>query len=275
MIALPTVIVYFALQKHFVSGLTLGATKADHRPRPDRSTAGAGSRHLRPPPRAPRAHSLAVPTSKESPCRPPPPPTPPASRRSPRVRTPRRAPRTCTPPHPRSTCAATGDFASTRARRRGGRRRVETDYDDSDWDTIDVLPPGAARRRAWGRPAYTNVKYPFPLDPPHVPDANPTGDHRRRFDLPAAWLASGRVWLRFDGRSLGRVWLNGDEVGVVPRQSAGQKLDVTNSLREENTLVVRVHQWSAMSYIEDQDQWWLPGLFREVTLLHRPDAGLD
>ncbi len=154
----------------------------------------------------------------------------------------------------------------------------ETDYDDSDWDTIDVPSHWVLRGDGrWGRPAYTNVKYPFPLDPPHVPDANPTGDHRRRFDLPAAWLASGRVWLRFDGlESLGRVWLNGDEVGVVRGSRLRQELDVTNSLREgENTLVVRVHQWSAMSYIEDQDQWWLPGLFREVTLLHRPDAGLD
>ena len=152
------------------------------------------------------------------------------------------------------------------------------DYDDGDWDTIDVPSHWVLRGDGrWGRPAYTNVKYPFPLDPPHVPDANPTGDHRRRFDVPAEWLAGGRVWLRFDGlESLGRVWLNGDEVGIVRGSRLRQELDVTDSVRAGgNVLVVRVHQWSAMSYIEDQDQWWLPGLFREVTLLHRPDAGLD
>lgn len=152
------------------------------------------------------------------------------------------------------------------------------DYDDAGWDTIDVPSHWVLRGDGrWGRPAYTNVKYPFPLDPPHVPDANPTGDHRRRFQLPPEWLAAGRVWLRFDGlESVGRVWLNGDEVGVVRGSRLRQELDVTDSVREgENVLVVRVHQWSAMSYIEDQDQWWLPGLFREVTLLHRPDAALD
>ena len=152
------------------------------------------------------------------------------------------------------------------------------DYDDSGWDTIDVPSHWVLRGDGrWGRPVYTNVKYPFPLDPPHVPDANPTGDHRRRFHLPVEWLAGGRVWLRFDGvESLGRVWLNGDEVGVVRGSRLRQELDVTESVRAgENVLVVGVHQWSAMSYIEDQDQWWLPGLFREVSLLHRPDAGLD
>ncbi|HOA58904.1 MAG TPA: glycoside hydrolase family 2 TIM barrel-domain containing protein [Dermatophilaceae bacterium] len=151
-------------------------------------------------------------------------------------------------------------------------------FDDTDWDTIDVPSHWVLRGDGrWGRPAYTNVKYPFPLDPPHVPDANPTGDHRRRFEMPAGWLASGRVWLRFDGlESLGRIWLNGDEVGIVRGSRLRQELDVTDAVRAgENVLVVRVHQWSAMSYIEDQDQWWLPGLFREVTLLHRPDAGLD
>lgn len=152
------------------------------------------------------------------------------------------------------------------------------DYDDAGWDTIDVPSHWVLRGDGrWGRPMYTNVKYPFPLDPPHVPDANPTGDHRRRFHVPREWLDGGRVWLRFDGlESLGRVWLNGDEVGIVRGSRLRQELDVTDSVRVgENVLVVRVHQWSAMSYIEDQDQWWLPGLFREVTLLHRPDAGLD
>ena len=151
-------------------------------------------------------------------------------------------------------------------------------FDDSGWDAIDVPSHWVLRGDGrWGRPAYTNVKYPFPLDPPHVPDANPTGDHRRRFVLPPDWLAGGRVWLRFDGlESLGRVWLNGHEVGVVRGSRLRQELDVTDQVRAgENVLVVRVHQWSAMSYVEDQDQWWLPGIFREVTLLHRPDAGLD
>lgn len=152
------------------------------------------------------------------------------------------------------------------------------DFDDTSWDVIDVPSHWVLRGDGrWGRPAYTNVNYPFPLNPPHVPDENPTGDYRRQVEVPESWLNSGRVVLRFDGlESLGRVWLNGVEVGIVRGSRLRQELDVTDVVGAgDNTLLVRVHQWSAMSYVEDQDQWWLPGLFREVTLLHRPDGGLD
>lgn len=152
---------------------------------------------------------------------------------------------------------------------------AQVDFDDAGWDRIDVPSHWVLRGDGnWGRPVYTNVVYPFPIDPPHVPDANPTGVYRRRFVLPEG---EGRVWLRFDGiESLAKVWLNGVEVGVVAGSRLRQELDVTETVTPgENVLVVRVHQWSAMSYIEDQDQWWLPGIFREVTLLRRPDAGLD
>ena len=83
--------------------------------------------------------------------------------------------------------------------------------------------------------------------------------------------------LRFDGvESVYRVWLNGTEVGVGKGSRLVQEFDVTELLvAGENVLVVRVHQWSSMSYIEDQDQWWLPGIFRSVTLLGRPRGGLD
>lgn len=150
------------------------------------------------------------------------------------------------------------------------------DHDDSDWDEVAVpshwvLPPGGP----YGQPIYTNVQFPFPIDPPHVPDDNPTGDHRRRFTLPE-W-GSGRVLLRFDGvESLYRVWVNGAEVGVGKGSRLVQEFDVTGIVRAgENQIAVRVHQWSAMSYVEDQDQWWLPGIFRDVTVLSRPEGAID
>ena len=154
--------------------------------------------------------------------------------------------------------------------------------DDDSWQTITVPshwvlgPEGALPEEAGrGRPIYTNVQFPFPIDPPFVPDENPTADHRRRFTLPG-WAAE-RVLLRFDGvESVYRVWLNGTEVGVGKGSRLVQEFDVTAALRPgDNELVVRVHQWSSMSYVEDQDQWWLPGIFRDVTLLARPAGALD
>jgi beta-galactosidase len=125
---------------------------------------------------------------------------------------------------------------------------------------------------AFGAPIYTNHLYPFPVDPPHVPTENPTGDHLRVFDLPSDWPSDGGAVLRFDGvESCARVWLNGTELGEFKGSRLPHEFAVGQLLKPEgNVLAVRVHQWSAGSYLEDQDQWWLPGIFRDVTLLHRP-----
>ncbi|MFD4708692.1 glycoside hydrolase family 2 TIM barrel-domain containing protein [Streptomyces sp. NPDC058430] len=125
-----------------------------------------------------------------------------------------------------------------------------------------------------GSPAYTNTVYPFPVDPPRVPTENPTGDHLRVFDLPDDWPVSGAAVLRFEGvESCARVWLNGEELGEFKGSRLPHEFAVEGLLRAAgNVLALRVHQWSSGSYLEDQDQWWLPGIFRGVTLLHRPDG---
>ncbi|MEV4146709.1 glycoside hydrolase family 2 TIM barrel-domain containing protein [Amycolatopsis sp. NPDC049691] len=146
-------------------------------------------------------------------------------------------------------------------------------FDDSAWDELPV--PSLWQLHGHGKPAYTNVHYPFPVDPPHVPSENPTGDHRLRFDLPAGW-PPGSSLLRFDGiDSCGRIWLNGTELGVTKGSRLPAEFEVGALLRpRDNVLVVRVHQWSAGSYLEDQDMWWLSGIFRAVTLLARPAGGI-
>ncbi|MGW1210146.1 glycoside hydrolase family 2 TIM barrel-domain containing protein [Streptomyces sp. NPDC002499] len=152
---------------------------------------------------------------------------------------------------------------------------AEPGFDAGDWAEVQV--PGhwvLQGDGAFGSPIYTNHLYPFPVDPPHVPTENPTGDHLRVFDLPADWpdLSEGGVVLRFDGvESCARVWLNGTDIGEFKGSRLPHEFAVGHLLRPSgNVLAVRVHQWSAGSYLEDQDQWWLPGIFRDVTLLHRP-----
>ncbi|RPK71455.1 Beta-galactosidase [Streptomyces sp. ADI95-17] len=150
-------------------------------------------------------------------------------------------------------------------------------FDASGWATVAV-PGHWVLQGAGGAPAYTNVVYPFPVDPPRVPAENPTGDHLRSFDLPAGWPGDGEALLRFDGvESCARVWLNGVELGDFKGSRLPHEFAVGGLLRPEgNVLAVRVHQWSSGSYLEDQDQWWLPGIFRDVTLLERPPgAPLD
>ncbi|MFC4007238.1 glycoside hydrolase family 2 TIM barrel-domain containing protein [Nonomuraea purpurea] len=136
-------------------------------------------------------------------------------------------------------------------------------FDDGGWDELPV--PSHWPLHGHGAPAYTNVSFPFPVDPPHVPDDNPTGDYRRVFDLPDGWTG-GR--LRFEGaESFARVWLNGHELGFWTGSRLPVEFDAGPWLRQgRNVLAVRVHQWSNASYLEDQDMWWLPGIFRDVTL---------
>ncbi|MFD7939453.1 glycoside hydrolase family 2 TIM barrel-domain containing protein [Streptomyces sp. NPDC059755] len=152
------------------------------------------------------------------------------------------------------------------------------DFDDQGWEDLPVPSHWVLEGDgAHGRPIYTNVQFPFPIDPPHVPDENPTGDHRRHFDLPADWADAERVVLRFDGvESLFRVWVNGAEIGSAAGSRLAHEFDVTSAVRPgDNVVAVRVYQWSAASYVEDQDQWWLPGIFRDVTLIARPSGGLE
>jgi beta-galactosidase len=153
---------------------------------------------------------------------------------------------------------------------------AEPGFSDGTWSTIAV--PSHWQLQGHGAPAYTNVQYPFPVDPPHVPDENPTGDYRRTFAVPTPFLAPGaRAVLRFEGvDSAFRAWLNGVEVGRSVGSRLPVEFDVTDALVDgDNLLAVRVHQWSSASYLEDQDMWWLSGIFRDVLLLARPAGGLE
>lgn len=149
----------------------------------------------------------------------------------------------------------------------------DEDFDDSTWHDLPV--PSNWQLHGHGKPAYTNVVYPFPVKPPEVPSDNPTGDYRLRFELSAEWIDEPAV-LRFDGiDSCARIWLNGHELGVTKGSRLPSEFDVRAFLRiGGNLLTVRVHQWSSGSYLEDQDMWWLSGIFRDVTLLARPSGGI-
>ena len=123
-----------------------------------------------------------------------------------------------------------------------------------------------------GRPHYTNVAFPFPVDPPHTPHENPTGCHRRAFRVPEGWAPTPgedrpRLVLRFDGVDAAfHVWLNGRFVGYSQGSRMAAEFDVTEHADPagENVLAVAVHRWCDGTYLEDQDQWWLSGIFREV-----------
>ncbi|SMR53157.1 unnamed protein product [Zymoseptoria tritici ST99CH_1E4] len=140
-----------------------------------------------------------------------------------------------------------------------------------EWTSIDV--PGHWQLQGFGKPHYTNVIYPFPVNPPHVPTENPTGSYRRRFTVPASWSTDAQLRLRFEGvDSAFHVFVNSTPVGYHQGSRNSSEFDVTDVVRKdgENEVFVKVYQWCDGSYIEDQDQWWLSGIFRDVYLLALP-----
>ncbi len=144
------------------------------------------------------------------------------------------------------------------------------DYEESGaWSDITV--PMSWQMAGFGRPQYTNVLYPFPVDPPRVPGDNPTGCYRRTFVLPESWQGM-RVHLGFHGvDSFFQAWVNGKAVGTSKGSRLTAEFDVTEAVRPgENVLAVKVLQWSDASYLEDQDMWWLSGIFRDVYLTASP-----
>lgn len=136
-------------------------------------------------------------------------------------------------------------------------------------DTIPV--PSVWQCHGYDHHQYTNVKYPFPYDPPYVPLDNPCGAYEVDFNLDLKPIDE-RQYLNFEGvDSCFYVWLNGQFVGYSQVSHSPSEFDVTDSIRQgENTLSVLVLKWCDGSYLEDQDKFRSSGIFRDVYLLKRP-----
>ncbi len=157
------------------------------------------------------------------------------------------------------------------------------------FDHPDLVPPAAVRgatpdtqRRvavpgSWTMqdtgdfPHYTNVQMPFAGPPPRLPDHNPTGVYRRSFRVGKGWH-SHRVVLHIDGaESVHAVYLNGSFVGYGTDSRLPSEYDITELVvGGDNHLAIVVIRYSANSYVEDQDQWWMAGLHRDVWVEARP-----
>lgn len=146
-------------------------------------------------------------------------------------------------------------------------------YDDADWDDLEV--PSCWQLHGYGKPHYTNVIYPFPVDPPRVPTENPVGCYRRVFSVPGDWQGR-RIHIHFRGvDSAFYLWINGRKIGFSKGSRLPAEFDITDAVRPgENLLAVEVIQWSDATYVEDQDMWWLSGIFRDVYLTALPVVDL-
>ena len=144
-----------------------------------------------------------------------------------------------------------------------------------EWDTIDV--PSVWQLRGYDKMHYTDVLYPFPVNPPYVPDENPTGIYKKTVVLEEQWLQKDTI-LKFHGvDSAFDVWVNGTHVGFSKVSRLPSEFEITDFVKcGENDITVRVYKWSDGTYLEDQDMWWLSGIYRDVELINEEkNAVLD
>ncbi|KAI0397574.1 glycoside hydrolase family 2 protein [Xylariaceae sp. FL0594] len=145
-------------------------------------------------------------------------------------------------------------------------------FDTSGWDDTPV--PSMWQLNGHGKgPQYTNVNFPIPVDPPNAPFVeNETGHYVRKFAVHKP-LRDSQLRLRFEGvDSAYHVWVNGKEVGYHQGSRNPAEFDITKVVNQagENTLAVKVYQYCDGTYIEDQDQWRMSGIFRDVNLYAFP-----
>ena len=147
-------------------------------------------------------------------------------------------------------------------------------FDNGAWESIPV--PSNWTLQGYDKPIYTNVKMPIPTNPPFVPqEDNPTGLYRRTFEIPEGW-ADKRVVLHFGGvESAFYLWVNGEKVGYSQGSRLPAEFDITDYIQVgANNVAVQVIRWSDGSYLEDQDHWWMAGIYREVYLYATPKVYL-
>ena len=139
----------------------------------------------------------------------------------------------------------------------------------------DMKVPGLWQNAGYDSHQYTNIKYPFPFDPPYVPQDNPCGAYVYDFEYTKD-IKAPKAFLNFEGvDSCFYVWINGEYVGYSQVSHATSEFDVTELVKEgKNRIAVLVLKWCDGSYLEDQDKFRMSGIFRDVYILKRPENAI-
>ena len=150
----------------------------------------------------------------------------------------------------------------------------EKNYDTENFDEIQV--PSVWQMAGYDTHQYTNIRYPFPFDPPYVPQDIPCGAYVHNFEHSRDEKAS-KAFLNFEGvDSCFYVWINGSYIGYSQVSHMTSEFDVTDVLQDgTNTVAVLVMKWCDGSYLEDQDKFRMSGIFRDVYILKRPKQAIS
>ena len=152
------------------------------------------------------------------------------------------------------------------------QRDIDVPQKIEKWDTIPV--PSCWQLYGYENPNYANARYPYPCDPPYVPDDNPCGVYEREFEISKKW---GKLYFVLEGvSSCAYVSINDKYVGFTQGSHLQAEFDITDYVREgSNTITVKVLKWCCGSYLEDQDFFRFNGIFRDCYILQRPENHIE
>lgn len=156
----------------------------------------------------------------------------------------------------------------------------DADFDSSTWDKIKV--PGVWETQGYDKPYYLAFDYPPVLTkkkrniPLLFEEKIPVGIYRRKFKVDRNWMEE-EIYLHFGAvKSAFYVYINGKEVGYSQGSMTPSEFKINNYVMEgENQLTVEVYKYSDGTYLEDQDMWFLAGIYRDVYLYHEPKVGIN
>ena len=149
----------------------------------------------------------------------------------------------------------------------------KTDYEEesviTSWDKIPV--PSCWQNLGYDTPMYVDNRYPYPVDPPYVPDKNPLGVYKKDFTVDNT---DNLTYIVFEGVSSNlELYINDKYVGYSQGSHLQAEFDISNFVKEgKNTLIAKVRKWCSGSYLEDQDFFRCNGIFRDVYTLSRPQG---
>lgn len=148
------------------------------------------------------------------------------------------------------------------------KRDIDVPEKIEKWNKISV--PSCWQLQGYDNPNYTNINYPYPCDPPYVPDDNPCGVYKREFEIKDKW---GRVYFVFEGvSSCAFLYINDKYIGFTQGSHLQAEFDITDCVVSgTNIVTVKVLKWCCGSYLEDQDAFRYNGIFRDVYILQRPE----
>ena len=147
----------------------------------------------------------------------------------------------------------------------------ENDFDDECAKSGEIDVPSCWQCRGYEKPYYTNVVYPFPIEPPYVPNKNPMGVYTRQFDITDI---TKKHYVVFEGVATNvELFVNGCYVGYSQGSRLQAEFDISDYVKEgTNEIVAKVRKWCSGSYLEDQDCFRFNGIFRDVYILSRPQG---